>query len=213
MIAALVPVKALASSKSRLFPQLGRPALERLTIAMLCDVLTALQELPSLDRIAVVTPDPKVAKTAVEAGAEAVLSEVSGLNPCIEEACAAFAPGAGDAALVVLGDVAGADAQDLEILLRALPDRGVVLAASSDGGTSALLRRPREIIAAGFGPGSAAVHRERAIRAGVFYHEISLPSLAIDIDEPEDLEKFMHSPFMGAQTRSLLRELLPEQAS
>ena len=138
MIAALVPVKALASSKSRLFPQLGRPALERLTIAMLCDVLTALQELPALDRIAVVTPDSKVAQTAVDAGAEALICSLSGLNPSIEEACAAFAPGASDAALVVLGDVAGADAQDLARLLRALPDRGVVLAPSDDGGTSAL---------------------------------------------------------------------------
>ena len=57
------------------------------------------------------------------------------------------------------------------------------------------------------------MHRERATRAGVFFEEISLPSLAIDIDEREDLEKLVHSQFAGAQTRSLLRELLPELAS
>jgi 2-phospho-L-lactate guanylyltransferase len=213
MIAAVVPVKALASSKSRLLPQLGRPALERLTIAMLCDVLAALQELSMLDRIAVVTPDPSVAKVAERVGAEAVVCELVGLNPSVEEACGRVALAADDAALVVLGDVAGAQAQDLETLLQALPERGVVLSPSSDGGTSALLRRPREIIAAGFGPGSAALHRKRALRAGVCFQEISLPSLAIDIDEREDLEKFVHSQTAGTQTRSLLRELLPEWAS
>jgi len=215
MIAAVVPVKNLASSKSRLLPQLGRPALERLTVAMLCDVLAALGELPALDRIAVVTPDPSVAKAAERAGAEALLCRLAGLNPSVEAACALLAPGADDAALVVLGDIAGADASDLETLLRALPERGVVLAPSSDGGTSALLRRPREIIAAGFGPNSAAVHRERAIRSGVCFQEISLPSLAIDIDEREDLEKFVHSHGLATstKTRRLLRELLPELAS
>jgi 2-phospho-L-lactate guanylyltransferase len=210
MIAAIVPVKALPSAKSRLLPLLGRPALERLTIAMLCDVLAALQELPALDRIAVVTPDPDVAQCAVEARAEALLCELSGLNPSVERACATFAPGEDDAALVVLGDVAGADAQDLATLLDALPERGVVIAPSSDGGTSALLRRPRDIVAASFGPRSGAVHSERAKRDGVAFEEIPLPSLSIDIDEREDLEKLVQSSFAGTRTRALLRELMPE---
>ena len=111
---------------------------------------------------------------------------------------------------VVLGDVAGVQSQDIDVLLHALPERGVVVAPSSDGGTSALLRRPRDVIAAGFGPGSAALHHERALRAGVFFQEISLASLSIDVDERVDLEKLVHSSAPDTQTRALLRELLPE---
>ena len=40
--------------------------------------------------------------------------------------------------------------------------------------------------------------------------EIPLDSLAIDIDEPEDLERFVRSTAAGKRTRALLRELLPE---
>lgn len=210
MIAALVPVKQLASSKSRLLPYLGRSAVERLSIAMLRDLLETLQSVPSLDPIVVVTPDPDVAEVAKEAGAETLLCSFPGLNPSIERAAAAVASGTGDAVLVVLGDVAGARAVDIETLLGAVPERGVALAPSCDGGTSALLRRPRDIIAASFGPDSAELHRSLAVRADVPLEEIPLDSLAIDIDEPEDLERFVRSTSAGKRTRALLRELLPE---
>jgi 2-phospho-L-lactate guanylyltransferase len=212
MIAALVPVKKLASSKSRLLPVLGRSALERLSVAMLRDLLETLQSVSSLEPIVVVTPDPEVAEAAREAGAEALLCSLPGLNPSLERAAAGVASGAGDAVLIVLGDVAGARACDIETLLDAMPGRGVALAPSCDGGTSALLRRPREVIAASFGPESAEVHRNLAVRAGVPFEAIPLDSLAIDIDEPEDLERFVRSTSAGRRTRALLRELLPELA-
>ncbi|MBW2714594.1 MAG: hypothetical protein JRD03_00875, partial [Deltaproteobacteria bacterium] len=116
-------------------------------------------------------------------------------------------------ALVVLGDVAGVQAEDVEALLDAGASGGVALAPSSDGGTSALLRGPRDIIPAAFGPNSARTHRELAARAGVSYQELALSSLAIDIDEREDLEKFASSASAGERTRALLRELLPDFAT
>ena len=210
MIGAVIPVKTLSSAKSRLLPWLGRPSLERLSIAMLGDVLETLQRVRALDRIAVATPDPQLAEVARKAGAEVLCASVEGLNPAIEAACAVLAPTADDAALVVLGDVAGAQAADVEALLGALARRGVALAPSSDGGTSALLRRPRDIIPASFGPDSARAHRDLAASAGVSCEELALPSLAIDIDERADLEKFASSASAGRRTRALLRELLPD---
>jgi 2-phospho-L-lactate guanylyltransferase (CobY/MobA/RfbA family) len=135
------------------------------------------------------------------------------LNPAVEAACAVLAPTANDAALVVLGDVAGAQAADIDALLDAGARRGVALAPSNDGGTSALLRGPRDIIPAAFGPDSARAHRELAANAGVSFVQLALPSLAIDIDEREDLEKFASSASAGKRTRALLRELLPDFAT
>jgi 2-phospho-L-lactate guanylyltransferase len=207
VIAAVVPAKSLSGAKSRLLRGLPRPAVERLCLAMLGDVIDALRRVRGLARVAVVTPDAAVAAAARGAGAEVLLRPDPGLNEAIEAAAAAVAPGPDDGVLVVLGDVAGALPAELERLLAALPARGVALAASRDGGTCALLRVPRDVIAAGFGPDSARVHRERAARAGVPCVELALPSLGVDVDEPEDLAALRLSGGGGVRTRALLAEL------
>lgn len=207
MIAALVPVKALAASKSRLFPELERAAVARLSIAMMSDVVAALQRVPRLARTAVVTPDGEVARAAAAAGAEALLRPDPGLNAAIENAGAELAPGAGDGLLVVLGDVAALTSADLEILIEAVEAPGVALAPSNDGGTSALLRLPRDAIPARFGPDSAKRHREEAERARVAYRHVALPSLAIDVDSGRDLEEILCTGTLGARTRAVLDEL------
>ena len=54
-------------------------------------------------------------------------------------------------------------------------------------GTNALIMAPPEAIGPAFGPGSRDRHIDRARRAG---HEAAveeLPSLALDVDTPEDL--------------------------
>jgi 2-phospho-L-lactate guanylyltransferase len=203
---ALVPVKSLADAKSRLLPHLGAAAARHLSAAMLADVLEALLAVPALERVAVVTPDPDVAEAARTAGAEALEVTVPGLNPSLEEGARRLA-GEDDTLLVVLGDVAGARAEDLTALLEATPARGIALAPSSDGGTAALVRRPAGVIAPGFGPDSARRHEEMAGRAGVPCVCLPLPSLALDLDEPEDLERFLETEGGGRHTRALLKEL------
>ena len=106
--------------------------------------------------------------------------------------------------LVVLGDVAAADPRELAQLLDAAPARGVALAPSRDGGTSALLRRPRDVIPACFGRDSAKRHREAAAAAGAALVELVLPSLAIDVDRAEDARAILAVPSLGARTRALL---------
>ena len=211
MIAAVVPVKSLEAPKSRLRPHLGEEGVRELTLAMLGDLLEALLAVPELDRVAVVTPDARVARAAREAGAEALLRDDPSLNAAIEAACATLAPTPGDAALTVLGDVAGASPEDVSQLLAAAPRHGAALAPSRDGGSAALLRRPADVIPAGFGPGSAKRHRELAELAGVAFVELALPSLALDLDEPEDLEAFLATSGGGRRTRGVLQQLRPGQ--
>ena len=81
-----------------------------------------------------------------------------------------------------------------------------MLAPSRDGGTSALLRAPHDVIASRFGRESAAAHRELARGHGVPFRELELPSLAVDVDSRADLEALIG--LEGApRTRALLREL------
>jgi len=206
MTAAVVPVKALSASKSRLALRGGREAVRRLSLAMMADIVEALRAVPELERVAVVTPDPEVAAAATRAGAEALLRDDPGLNASIEAAAAEVsAPGAG--VLVVLGDVPALASADVLRLLEAGRDGGVVLAPSRDGGTSALLRVPRDAIAAHFGPDSAKRHREAAQRAGVRFQELALPSLAIDVDVAEDAEAILACASLGRRTRAALAAL------
>jgi len=218
MTVALIPVKRLEESKSRLLSRLPDAKRQALTLAMLEDLLDALSRTRGLERIAVTTPDPVVAERARAAGAEILMRPEPGLNAALEDgrkrlfAGAAGASGARptsdeDGILFVLGDVAGALPEDFERLLGLAAqdsEPGVWLAPSADGGTSALLQRPAGVIPCCFGRDSAKQHREAAAEAGIAYHEIELASLAIDLDQPEDLEAFLATSGGGVRTRRLL---------
>jgi 2-phospho-L-lactate guanylyltransferase len=206
MIHAVVPVKSLAAGKSRLRERHPAAAVDRLAAALLEDVLAGLLGVPELARVVVASPDAQVAEIARRAGAEALTRDDAGLNPAVDAATAALCAPADDA-LVVLGDVAGLRSAEVSELLAACPRPGVALAPSRDGGTSALIRRPHTVIAAGFGPASAARHRALAAAAGVPCAELALPSLAIDVDEPRDLEALLASSGPAPHTRRVLREL------
>ncbi|HKE11099.1 MAG TPA: 2-phospho-L-lactate guanylyltransferase [Myxococcota bacterium] len=210
MIAALIPVKRLDAAKSRLWPQLPRASVERLTVAMLEDVLAALLAVRRLGTVVVVTEDEGAGSAARAAGARAFVRPDPGLNAALDAAAAELAGEGAHAVLIVLGDVAGVTSGDISELLGALDafgGRGVVLAPSRDGGTSALLRAPHDAIPSCFGPSSAAAHRERALRAGIPYRELALPSLAVDLDRAEDVEALLRGPQGAARTRRALHEL------
>jgi 2-phospho-L-lactate guanylyltransferase len=209
VIAALVPVRSLAEGKTRLARALPRGAVERLVLAMLCDVIEALRGVPELGAVAVVTPDPRVAEEATRAGAEALLRDDPGLNAALDAGGRALARRGLDALLVVQGDVPAARPEELAQVieaLRGLGGRGVVVAPSRDGGTSALLRAPWDAIPNCFGKESAAAHRAAARRAGLACAELPLPSLAVDLDRPEDAEA-LRGAAGAPRTRALLAEL------
>ncbi len=207
---ALVPVKRLVAAKSRLLPGPDRSAAGRLTLAMLEDVLAALFAAESIRRVAVVTPDEEVAARAEELGALALLRTDPGLNPSLDAGAAELAGPEQDGLVVILGDVAGATAEDIDAACAALAELerpGAVLCPAKDGGTAALARAPHDAIAARFGEASAARHRAAAAEAGIAFRELPLPSLAIDLDEEEDVRAFLRTDAGGRCTRPLLREL------
>ncbi len=210
MIPAVVPVATLRGTKSRLRPHLGDDATARLTLAMLGDVLEALIAVPDLSPVAVVTPDADVARAARAQGALALHRPDAGLNPAVEGAVRELATDPARGALVMLGDVPGARPEEIAQLLRALDGcagPGVALAPAGDGGTAALLRVPTDAIPARFGLESAKAHREAAAQAGVVFREVRLASMALDIDEIEDLEAFERLAAGGTRTRAVLTSI------
>jgi 2-phospho-L-lactate/phosphoenolpyruvate guanylyltransferase len=207
VIAAIVPVKELAHGKSRLAGALGRDGAERLALAMLEDVVAALRAARAVDVVAVVTPDVAVAEAAEKAGARALLGDDPGLNESIDRAARELGA---ETTLVVLGDVAGAQPDDVDALLAALAAceaPAVALAPARDGGTAALARRPHGAIASRFGPDSANAHRAAARAANAAWVERPLPSLSLDLDDADDLRAFLATRGGGDRTRALLHQL------
>jgi len=92
--------------------------------------------------------------------------------------------------LIVPADLLLISPEDVIAMLEIAVDPPVVVLAPDHRrqGTNALLVCPIGLIEYDFGPGSFQRHCERALQAGARLEILELPSLALDMDMPEDLE-------------------------
>jgi 2-phospho-L-lactate guanylyltransferase len=215
MIAALVPVKALDQAKGRLATLLSREERRALALAMLEDVLRALQAVPRVERVAVVSPDPDALACAQALGAEP-LSEppaCRGVNQALAHASAALSDGGADALLIVAADLPAALPADVKSLLDALPERGVALVPTEDRGTGAIALQPPDAIPFRFGVRSSVAHKREAAARGLPARVLHLASLSHDVDEPDDLADLLSRPAETATHRLLAQLGIPERLS
>jgi 2-phospho-L-lactate guanylyltransferase len=92
--------------------------------------------------------------------------------------------------IIVPADLPLITPQDIRHMLEFIHDPPVVVVAPDRHrqGTNALLVCPVGLIQYDFGPGSFERHCERARQAGARLEICELPSLALDVDLPEDLD-------------------------
>lgn len=190
MIYGLVPVKKLAKVKNRMDGFLSLPERQALSLAMLEDVLTVLSTSRVLHRVTVVTSDPQASDLAGEKGAE-VIAESEGIDSesqAVDYGASVLSQRGVESILVIPLDVPLVTSTDIEKLVaeRSMAP-SVVMAPSKDGGTNALLKTPPDVIPSRFGYDSLRLHQQEAEKRGVKYKVLTLPSLVLDIDSPEDL--------------------------
>ena len=218
MIAALVPAKSLDQAKGRLAALLSEEERPALALAMLEDVLRALQGVPHIGRLAVVSPDADVLARARALAAKAIAEPPAtrGINQALAQALGTLGLGEGDTLLIVLADVPAVLPPEVEAILDALPPSGAgaVLCPSLDRGTSALAVRPPDAIPFRFGHHSFLHHRREAAARGLAARVLRINSLAADIDGPNDLLDLMselaaagQGPARAPATARLLQEL------
>jgi 2-phospho-L-lactate guanylyltransferase len=187
-VLAVVPVKGLWGTKSRLKPILNPGARAGLTLYMMGRVVSALKE-AGVENVCVVSPDPVVLSEAREHAAASLLQESRGLNPALEEG-RSWAMARGAAALLVLpADLPLLEAQDVRAVLDEVSDEDSVV-ISPDGahaGTNALLLRPPDALPFAFGAGSYEAHLRAARERGLEARICERPHLAFDLDTVEDL--------------------------
>jgi 2-phospho-L-lactate guanylyltransferase len=187
-VTAIVPLKALAYSKQRLAPHLSAAERSALMRRLFAGVLHACRAADAVDQVIAVVGDDTGLGLARDAGVVALRERGAGLNAAI--AFATTHVRAGNGSLVVVADLPDVGAADLDAVVAAGANQLCVLvAATDDGGTGALLRRPAAVIPPAFGQRSAAAHLTAAQRAGVRAVRLSLPGFARDIDAAADLSK------------------------
>ena len=189
---AVVPVKDLRGTKSRLAPVLDPAARAGLTLYMMGRVVSRALE-AGVDAVGVVSPDPIVLAEALKRGAVPLLQEGQGLNPALEEG-RAWAMGEGASALLVLpADLPLIEADDVRAVLAEAAAAPVVIAPDgARSGTNALFLRPPDAVPFLFGPESFEAHL-RAARDRRGPHETRVcenEHLAFDLDTAGDLARY-----------------------
>jgi len=128
------------------------------------------------------------------------------VNQALTHASNAAADGGADAVAVVAADLPSVLSTEIEAVVDALPDRGIVVVPTDDRGTGAIALRPPGVVPFRFGPKSSVFHKREAVARRLTARVLHLSSLARDVDEPDDLADLLAHPAETA-THRLLAEL------
>ncbi|MFN0305216.1 MAG: 2-phospho-L-lactate guanylyltransferase [Burkholderiales bacterium] len=199
MLWTIVPIRGLASSKSRLIGTINDGERVALNEWMLRTVLEAVGESQSgLDRCLVASPSMDAVDYAKSLGAQ-VLEEPEGmgLNQGLGFAAGHAAAHGATQLLVLSADLPYVTRQAIDGLLDvARHGQWIVVAADhTSTGTNAIVLDLPTRFRFRFGEGSLLLHREESIRIGAAVVVHRDDALANDLDTPEDLARWQgHFP-------------------
>lgn len=201
---AIIPVKSLASAKSRL--GLGPAARAEVCAVMLEEVLGAVTA-SGVSFTAVVTRDARAAEIAAGAGAQVIDDPLeSGVNGAV--ALADGVAGCHATSLVVPQDIPLVKARDIDEMLRLAPRRGSLVVPSSRlDGTNALVRTPPCAHATHYDEDSHRIHVAAAKRAGLRSTVALIRRAMLDVDTRADLDLVASQPdkpALGGRIRAAL---------
>ncbi|MGF1503697.1 MAG: 2-phospho-L-lactate guanylyltransferase [Chloroflexi bacterium] len=196
---AIVPVKPLKRSKSRLSPVLSVEQREAFSRVMLEHTLSVIRQVDAINETIVITRDTAVLALARDHHAQTLQeTQDPDLVKSLTFATQVAAHNAAAGILIVASDIPFLQPDDLngmiELAEKALHPRLVVLAPDRrEDGTNALLVSPPGAIAYRFGVGSFHKHIAEANQIGASVSVYRSDSIALDIDVPNDLAIYRES--------------------
>lgn len=189
----VIPVKRFSNAKTRLGALLSAAERESLAQVMLNDVLAAVRRSSRVSGVVVVSREVRARYMAERAGGMFLEESSAGLSIAIAQAGAWLAARGEEGMLMLPGDVPLVGAAEIDRVIATQRDaRAVTLVPDSEhDGTNALAVRPVDVMPFAFGGGSFAKHCQAAEAAGVVPEVLHLPGLALDIDNPIDLQTLL----------------------
>ena len=209
MRAILIPVKAFTAAKQRLAPFYSARARAALAEALCRDFFEVAARVRGVDRVYVVSSEPLALAWAEQRGWQVIAEQQQVSETASVDAASRVCAEHGVTSLLRLpADMPLADPDDIEALFAAAPAApGCVIVPSAEGtGTNALLRSPPSLFPSHFGPGSFALHKAEAERAGATMRILHNEHLALDVDEPADIAALGNRVHPGSATAAWLRE-------
>lgn len=188
---AIVPVKPLRRGKSRLAEVLSEEERLGLNSQLLIHTVDTLKEISEIEQVLVVSRDPAALSLARAHGARTVQENgAPELNIALTRATIVAKQYATRGVLIIPSDLPMISKEDVSAMLELVKNPPVVVVAPDRKreGTNALLVCPVGLIDYDYGPHSFERHCERARIVGARLEICELPSLALDMDVPEDLE-------------------------
>jgi 2-phospho-L-lactate guanylyltransferase len=190
---AIVPLKPLNRSKSRLAPVLDIEQREALSREMFVRTLKTLKQVKHIAGILVVSRD--TAALALARSFDVQTLQESGapeLNASLTRATQAVLDLNANGVLIVASDIPLLQANDMEAMLELATATPVTVIATDrrQDGTNAMLVRPPGLFPYTYGTGSCQKHIAAAKEAGAEIHLYESPTLALDVDIPADLDLY-----------------------
>ncbi len=188
---AIVPVKPLRRGKSRLAGVLSEEERLGLNSQLLVHTVEILREIPEIEHVLVVSRDQAALSLARAHGARTVQENgAPELNVALTRATIVAKRYATRGILIIPSDLPMISKEDVYAMLELVKEPPVVVVAPDrkKEGTNALLVCPAGLIEYDYGPNSFERHCQHARAAGARLEICELPSLALDMDVPEDLE-------------------------
>ena len=187
---AIVPVKPLRRGKSRLAKVISAEERADLNQYLLEHTIQVLSTIDEIEHILVISRDTEALALARDLGARTVQEYGSpGLNTALRRAVEIAKSYETCGILIIPADLPQLNAEDLDKILihRKQPPVVVIAPDRKKEGTNALLVCPPDLISFKYGPDSFKKHCQAAKEENIRLEICDIPSLELDLDEPEDL--------------------------
>jgi 2-phospho-L-lactate/phosphoenolpyruvate guanylyltransferase len=199
----IIPVKPFVRAKSRLSSVLTPEQRSTLAENLLRHVLGVVRTVPQVAGTLVISRDTKVLAIARDFGAHTVQeSGAPELNHALMRATQVVKSWKGGGVLILPADLPLIEKQDVAAMIEmGRANMSVVIATDENqDGTNAMLVRPPGLIPYTYGPQSYTRHLQAAREAGATVKVYESERLALDIDLPEDLERYYRLSHNGSET-------------
>lgn len=205
---AIIPVKPLRYSKSRLSHILSMDERAQLTSNILERTISAVDQVPVISKTMVISRDTAALKVARKFGVSTYReTERQDLNTALTRAAHIAAAQKVEGVLILPADLPLITSADIEELIEAaglanpngsngyhFPKRVMVICTDrNQDGTNALLVSPPTGFTFQYGPNSFERHLDEAEKLGMTIRSVTVPTIQFDLDTEEDWQVYQQS--------------------
>jgi 2-phospho-L-lactate guanylyltransferase len=205
---AIIPVKPLRYSKSRLSHILSMDERAQLTSDILERTISAVDQVPVITKTMVISRDTAALKVARKFGVSTYReTEKQDLNTALIRAAHIAAAQKAEGVLILPADLPLVTSADIEELIEAVglanPNGSngysflkrvmVICTDRNQDGTNALLVSPPTAFTYQYGPNSFERHLNEAEKLGMTIRTVTVPNIEFDLDTEEDWHIFQQA--------------------